>query len=201
MLLYLEKWILMKNKLGINKLRRKNVFMIVWKEVVELWSNSTLAKTQCQRPGFADSQSFLGDSVVWVWSVGQKDPLKEEMTTHSSILAWKIPWTEEAGRPQSSGSQRVRHDWAHTCAHGSQSPGEHRWHPSQWSKSHSVVSDSATPWTVTHQSPLSMGILQAKVLEWVAMPSFRGSSQLRDRPWAPAWQADSLPSEPPGKPT
>ena len=37
--------------------------------------------------------------------------------------------------------------------------------------SHSVVPDSATPWTVAHQAPLSMGILQARILEWVAMPS------------------------------
>ena len=41
---------------------------------------------------------------------GGKDPLKEGMTTHSSILAWRIPWTEEPGRLQSIGSQRVGHD-------------------------------------------------------------------------------------------
>ena len=40
------------------------------------------------------------------------DPLEKEMATHSSTLAWKIPWTEEAGRLQSMGSQRVGHDWA-----------------------------------------------------------------------------------------
>ena len=40
----------------------------------------------------------------------QEDPLEKEMSTHSSILAWKIPWTEEPGRLQSMGSQRVRHD-------------------------------------------------------------------------------------------
>ena len=39
-------------------------------------------------------------------------PLEKEMATHSSILAWKIPWTEDPGRLQSMGSQRVRHDWA-----------------------------------------------------------------------------------------
>ena len=44
----------------------------------------------------------------------------------------------------------------------------------------SVVSDSATPWTVAHQAPLSMGILQTRMLEWVAMSSSRGSSQPRD---------------------
>ena len=47
--------------------------------------------------------------------------------------------------------------------------------------SHSVVSDSATSSTVAHQVPLSMGILQARILEWVAMPSSRGSSQPRDQ--------------------
>ena len=46
--------------------------------------------------------------------------------------------------------------------------------------SHSVVSDSVTPWTVALEAPLSMGILQARVLKWVAMPSSRGSSQPRD---------------------
>ena len=46
--------------------------------------------------------------------------------------------------------------------------------------SHLVVSDSATPWTGARQAPLSMGILQAKILEWVAMPSSRGSFQPRD---------------------
>ena len=45
----------------------------------------------------------------------------------------------------------------------------------------SVVSNSATPWTVAHQAPLSVGILQARILEWVAMPSSRGSFQPRNR--------------------
>ena len=45
-----------------------------------------------------------------VQSLGQEDPLEEGMATHSSILAWKTPWTEEPGRLQSMGSQRVRHD-------------------------------------------------------------------------------------------
>ena len=45
-----------------------------------------------------------------VRSLGWKDPLEEEMAIHSSILAWRIPWTEELGGLQSMGSQRVRHD-------------------------------------------------------------------------------------------
>ena len=45
-----------------------------------------------------------------VRSLGWEDPLEKEMAIHSSILAWKIPWTEEPGRSQSMGSQRVGHD-------------------------------------------------------------------------------------------
>ena len=48
-----------------------------------------------------------------------------------------------------------------------------------WSLGH--VRLFATPWTVSHQAPLSMGILQARIMEWVAMPSSRGSSPLRDQ--------------------
>ena len=47
---------------------------------------------------------------AWVQSLGWEDLLEKEMATHSSILAWKIPWTEEPGRLQSMGSQRVGHD-------------------------------------------------------------------------------------------
>ena len=48
---------------------------------------------------------------TWVRSQGWEDSLEKEMATHSSILAWRIPWTEEPGGLQSTGSQRVRHDW------------------------------------------------------------------------------------------
>ena len=47
---------------------------------------------------------------TWVRSLGWEDPLEKEMATHSSILAWRIPWTEEPGGLQSTGSQRVGHD-------------------------------------------------------------------------------------------
>ena len=47
---------------------------------------------------------------TWVQSVGWEDPLEKGMTTHSSILAWRIPWTEEPGGLQSMGSQRAGHD-------------------------------------------------------------------------------------------
>jgi len=44
---------------------------------------------------------------TWLQSLGQEDPLEKEMATHSSVLAWRIPWTEEPGRLQMMGSQRV----------------------------------------------------------------------------------------------
>ena len=47
---------------------------------------------------------------TWVRSLGQEDPLKKGMATQSNILAWRIPWTEEPGRLQSMGSQKVGHD-------------------------------------------------------------------------------------------
>ena len=47
---------------------------------------------------------------TWVRSLGREDPLEKEMATHSSTLAWKIPWTEEPDRLQSMGSQRVGRD-------------------------------------------------------------------------------------------
>ena len=47
---------------------------------------------------------------MWVWPLGQEDPLEKKMATHSSILAWEIPWTEEPGVLQSMGSKRVGHD-------------------------------------------------------------------------------------------
>ena len=47
---------------------------------------------------------------TWVESLDQKDPLEKGMATHSSILAWRIPWTEEPGELQSIGLQRVEHD-------------------------------------------------------------------------------------------
>ena len=46
------------------------------------------------------------------WSLGWEDPLEKGLATHSTVLAWRIPWTEEPGRLQSVGLQRVRHTWA-----------------------------------------------------------------------------------------
>ena len=59
------------------------------------------------------SQTVKHLSTMWeiqVRSLGQEDPLEKEMAIHSSTIAWKIPWTEEPGRLQSMGSQRIGHD-------------------------------------------------------------------------------------------
>ena len=55
-------------------------------------------------------KKVLAMQEIRVRSLGQEDPLEKGMATHSSILAWRIPWTEESGRLQSMGSQRVRHN-------------------------------------------------------------------------------------------
>ena len=49
---------------------------------------------------------------IWVQSLGWEDPLENEMATHSSIFAWRIPWTEKSGRLQPKGLQRDEHNWA-----------------------------------------------------------------------------------------
>ena len=60
--------------------------------------------------GGTDGNEFAAVQETWVGSLSQEDPLEKEMATQSSILAWRIPWTEEPGGLQSMGSQRVGHD-------------------------------------------------------------------------------------------
>ena len=67
----------------------------------QLWTKSSLVAQMVK------SLSAMQDTQVQ--SLGWEDPLEKEMATHSSILAWKIPWTEEPSRLQSMGSQRVGH--------------------------------------------------------------------------------------------
>ena len=61
-------------------------------------------------PGGSDGKESACNAGDWVQSLGREDPLEEGMTTHSSILAWRIPRTEESGRLQSIGSQRFKHN-------------------------------------------------------------------------------------------
>ena len=73
----------------------KNIFFLV-----DFWASLVAQRVKCL-PAMWET---------WVQSLGQEDPLEKEMATHSSILAWEIPWTEKPGRLQSMGSQRVGHD-------------------------------------------------------------------------------------------
>ena len=67
---------------------------------------------------------------IRVQSLGQEDPLEKGMATQSSILAWRIPWTEEPGGLQSMGSQRVGHNWVtNTHIHRER---KHKWHKCNW---------------------------------------------------------------------
>ena len=79
--------------------------------------------------GFPDgsaSKEYAGSAGDTVQSLGPEDPQEEETATHPSILAWEIPWTEEHGRLQSQGSQRIGHNWVtkHTHAHTAESEEE-----------------------------------------------------------------------------
>ena len=79
------------------------ICVYTWASQVALWWRPCLLMQEMQE--------------TWVGSLGREDPLEEGMATHSSVLAWRIPWTEESGRLQSIGSHRVRHTWsdlAHT---------------------------------------------------------------------------------------
>ena len=61
-------------------------------------------------PGGSDGKEYTCNSGDLVQSLGWEDPLEKGKATHSSILVWRIPWTEEPGRLQSMGLQRVGHD-------------------------------------------------------------------------------------------
>ena len=100
-------------------------------------------------------------------SLGQKSPLEEKMTTCSSILAWRIPWTEDPGELQSLGLQTVRHG-EHTHTYTCYTPLRTEVGAWKWKRSGSVVSDSATWWTVLYQAPLSMGFSRQEY--WSGLP-------------------------------
>ena len=77
---------------GLKNLKNKGTSYIEWASLV--------VQTVKNLPAIQETQ---------VWSLGQEDPLEKGIATHSSILAWRVPWTEDPGG--STGSQRVRHSW------------------------------------------------------------------------------------------
>ena len=76
---------------------------ILWCSAFRWLGASLVAQRLKHLPGMRET---------WVLSLGRENPLEKEMATHSSILPWRTPWTEEPGRLQSMGSQGVGHDWA-----------------------------------------------------------------------------------------
>ena len=75
-----------------------------------LWEESCFSLREEYFPGGSDGKASASNARDRVQSLGWEDLLEKEMATHSSILAWKILWTEEPGRQQSMGSQRVGHN-------------------------------------------------------------------------------------------
>ena len=78
------------------------------------WINWTIGTEIHTRlyPGGLVVKNLPAKLETQVQSLGLEEPLEKGMATHSSILAWRIPWAEEPGGTQSMGSQRVRHDWS-----------------------------------------------------------------------------------------
>ena len=99
------------------------------------WSHTSYVS--CIAGGFFTKASLVAQTVkrlpamreTRVRFLGREDPLEKEMVTHSSILAWRIPWMETPRRLQSTGSQRVRYDWMTSPSPlPSPSPGLSRWY-------------------------------------------------------------------------
>ena len=99
---------------------------------------------------------------TWVWSLVQEDPLEKEMATHSSILAWRISWTQDSGGLQSTGSQRVGHNWGND----------------------KECSNYFTTALISHARKIMLKILQARLQQYVnheLKAGFRKGRQTRDQ--------------------
>ena len=141
-----------------------------------------------------------GAQRVWVQSLGREDTLEEEMATHSSILDWKIPWTEETDGLQSTGPQRVGRDcvtrqqprrWSGGELHPGEKPGEwprfcYSYSPTLWTYSVIILLPMSallllivyefpeilnSKWTAAHQAPPSMGFSRQQYWSGVPLPS------------------------------
>ena len=97
-------------------------------------------------PGGSDSKASVSTRETWVQSLGWEDPLEKEMAIHSSSIAWKIPWTEEPGRLQSMGSQRVGHNW-----------GLHLYYTNKQTETQSKYFRVGHNWTTEQQKPRITG--------------------------------------------
>ena len=109
---------------AIAEKQRKQLFFTFGPHHLQSFS-SILPNWFAQQPilGFSggsvgkESSCNVREQGTWVQSLGREDPLEKGMATNSGILVWRIPWTEEPGGLQSTGSQRVRHDWGDWAQH------------------------------------------------------------------------------------
>ena len=182
-----------------------------------------------------DGWGFPGGSVIknlpaiqepWVRSLGWEDLLEEKMATHSSILAWKIPWTEKPGGLQSTGckeSGTTEHTYTHTRVHArthTHTRTQEEWHSIE-SKAADVgdilfqatgdlrlfwkfnflsrVRLFVTPRAGARQPPLPMGFSRQEYLSGLPFPSPGNLPPPEIEPTCPAAQANLSLSEPPGK--
>ena len=129
-----------------------------------------------------ESICCVGDSR----SPGQENPLEKGMAIHSSILAWRIPWTEEPGWPQSMGSQRVRHDWeTHTSRMGSKL----HLFLCVWTNMHSVYLEGACSQNVE----LSWSSSLSPLVEKLGKPHPHHATHTAEVPWAWCQKPESSP--------
>ena len=151
-----------------------------------------------------------------VWFLGWEDLLKKGMTTHSGIIAWRIPWREEHGWLQSTGLQRVRHNWeTNTGGFPGGASGKEPANAGNlktqvqflgW-EDPLVAQPCLTLWDPVDCSPPGFsvhGIFQANILEWVAIFFCRGSSWPRGQTHISCVSCIGrqifFTTEPPGKP-
>ena len=133
-------------------------------------------------PGGSEVKNLPAMWETWVWSLGWEDPLEKGMATHSSILAWRSPWTEKPGQLQSMESARVGHNWASNTGH-------------------LYVFGKIS---IQILCPVLMALFTFLLLSCMRFLYilFLPSGDLPYpgvKPGSPELQADSLPSEPPGK--
>ena len=114
-----------------------------------------------------------------VWSLGQEDPLEEEMATHLSILAWRIQRAEEPGGLQSMGSQRIRHDLTTEQAHANHHP---------YTRKPTSRLYWGTVWILQIQSKVEfMMVLHIFILPNLQSRSSWFSQMLNPHPWTPSY--------------
>ena len=164
---------------------------LLWTTLWFQWLASLVAQVVKHLPAMQET---------WVQSLGWEDPLEKEMAAHSSTLAWKIPWREEPGRLQSMRLQRVGHDWATSLTTSAifssvQSLNRVQFFVTPWiamatSCKELIILDIlnliifharscptlCNPLGCNPPGSSVHGISQARILEWVAISSSRGSS-------------------------